>query len=254
MTISLVRSSPASAATGRPTAGGRFLLFHLWLPLLLALAASAVLMGVGVDRWLADWLFRAEGGHWALKDAWLTSTLIHRGGKTASTLAGLAVIALCAWSWRRPAWRTYRRPLLYLALAVAASTLLVSVLKSLIHMDCPWDLARYGGTREFIGLLQSRPASMPASQCFPAGHASAGYAWVALYFAALAACPRWRWIGLDIGLGAGMLFGISQQLRGAHFLSHDVWTLATCWLVALGLYLLMLRPRPATTVTPGETA
>ena len=28
-------------------------------------------------------------------------------------------------------------------------------------------------------------------------------------------------------------FGGIQQLRGAHFLSHDLWTLGICWLVAV---------------------
>ncbi|MNV84902.1 hypothetical protein D3C71_1788110 [compost metagenome] len=39
----------------------------------------------------------------------------------------------------------------------------------------------------------------------------------------------------------GLLFGFAQQLRGAHFLSHDVWTLAISWFVALALYLAMAR-------------
>ena len=37
---------------------------------------------------------------------------------------------------------------------------------------------------------------------------------------------------LAIGLLAGMVFGLAQQLRGAHFLSHDVASLAVCWGVA----------------------
>jgi membrane-associated PAP2 superfamily phosphatase len=126
--------------------------------------------------------------------------------------------------------------------SVTLATLAVSLLKSLTRMDCPWDLLRYGGTRPFIGMFEARHG-LAASGCFPAGHASAGYAWVALYFAALAARPAWRWAGLAIGLAGGALFGVSQQLRGAHFLSHDLWSLATCWLVALALYLLMLRGR-----------
>jgi len=32
------------------------------------------------------------------------------------------------------------------------------------------------------------------------------------------------------------VFGVSQQLRGAHFASHDVWTLTICWIVALLLH------------------
>ena len=86
-------------------------------------------------------------------------------------------------------------------------------------------------------------AWMPAASCFPAGHASAGYAWVALYFFFLARRPAWRWRGLAIGLIAGAVFGIAQQLRGAHFFSHDLWTLMICWSTALLLYVGMLAPR-----------
>lgn len=34
------------------------------------------------------------------------------------------------------------------------------------------------------------------------------------------------------------LFGFAQQMRGAHFLSHDVATLAVCWTVAVLLEVL----------------
>lgn len=37
------------------------------------------------------------------------------------------------------------------------------------------------------------------------------------------------------------VFGAAQQLRGAHFLSHDLWTLATCWTVSLLLFLVVRR-------------
>lgn len=30
----------------------------------------------------------------------------------------------------------------------------------------------------------------------------------------------------------GLTFGITQQLRGAHFLSHDLWSAALCWAIA----------------------
>jgi membrane-associated PAP2 superfamily phosphatase len=49
---------------------------------------------------------------------------------------------------------------------------------------------------------------------------------------------------LGFGLAAGLIFGLAQQLRGAHFLSHDLWALAISWLVALALHRMM----------PGTTA
>jgi membrane-associated PAP2 superfamily phosphatase len=37
-------------------------------------------------------------------------------------------------------------------------------------------------------------------------------------------------------------------MRGAHFLSHDLWSLMLCWLTALGLYAAMLRGKEVESV------
>ena len=215
-----------------------FLVRHLAWPLAAALFASVLLMHAGGDRWLAGAIFHLEGGRWALRDHWLTSGLVHRGGRQASTVAWLVVLGLYLRARRRSDLASLRQPLVYLLVAVALGTTAVSVLKSITHVDCPWDLVEYGGTRLPLGLFAPLPAGAPAGVCYPAGHASAGYAWVSLYFAALLWRPRWRWHGLAIGLAAGLLFGIGQQLRGAHFMSHDIAAAAVCWLLSLGLFCL----------------
>lgn len=226
----------------------RFLALHLWLPLACVALLSALLMNLGGDQWIADALYRLEGGHWLLKDHWFTSGLVHRIGKWLSTAAAIGVLVLAVLAWCNQRLRAMRWPLTYLATSIALSTSLVSLLKSWTAMDCPWDLSRYGGTHPMIGLFESRNG-IAASGCFPAGHASAGYAWVALYFCALALRPAWRVPALWLGIAAGFLFGIAQQLRGAHFLSHDLWSLAVCWGTALALYCVMLaRPHRANDV------
>ena len=257
--MSSASATPLSLPCPAVSANPRFLHGHLWLPLLATLAASTLLMSFGGDQWLADQFYRLEGHHWALQDAWATQQLVHKGGKWASTFAALVVVLLCTHAWRNERAKAWRWPLLYLVLTVALGTGLVSLLKSVTNMDCPWDLARYGGLRDYVGLFASRPHDMPRGICFPAGHSSAGFAWIGLYFFALMVRPAWRWRGLAIGLVAGGVFGLAQQLRGAHFLSHDLWTLATCWLLSLALYLLfqpvLKRTTPSSRVVPqGEQA
>lgn len=244
-----VPSSPAPYALpvgGLAATRRGFLGRHLLIPLLIALAASAVLMAGNGDQWLADLFYRWEGGQWALKDSWWTSHVVHRGGKNLSTLAALLVMLALLRACFDTRWKPLRMPLLYLLLAVGLSTGMVALLKSMTQMDCPWDLQRYGGLRPFIGLFQPRPVMLGHAACFPAGHASAGYGWVALYFFALRMRPQWRWAALAVAVATGLVFGISQQLRGAHFLSHDVWSLAVSWTVAVLLYLLMFPPAKAT--------
>jgi membrane-associated PAP2 superfamily phosphatase len=211
------------------------------VPLALFALANVWLLGFGGDRWLASHVYAWEGGRWALRDVYMTTSVIHVFGKHLSTAAWLLVVALAIVAWRRPVWASLRRPAVCLALSVLLSTTIVAWLKHTTHMDCPWDAALYGGSHPYFGLFDARPAHLRTSGCFPGGHASAGYAWVALYFFFLSVRREWRWAGLGIGLAAGLIFGVSQQLRGAHFMSHDVWTLMICWTVAVTLHALTVR-------------
>lgn len=173
-----------------------------------------------------------QGDAWSLKNSIVLETLLHRGGRLLSQLAWAGVLAATLWHWRTPSAQRWTRPAARLLVAVLASTAVVAWLKATTHMDCPWDLAGFGGDRPFVALFEHRPAGLGAPGCFPAAHAAGGYAWVALYFFFLAVAPRWRHVGLAAGLLAGLVFGLAQQLRGAHFLSHDIASLAVCWAVA----------------------
>lgn len=219
---------PATAATMRRTR----VRMPVVMPLALYLLACVLLVRLQGDLWLADRLYAWEGGRWALGQGFATETLLHRGGRLLCIAAWLCVAGAWLRASIQASGRPLRKPLLGLLLAVAFSSLLIAALKPASGVDCPWDLARYGGGLPAIGLLEPRPASLPQAACFPAGHAGAGYAWVALYGFLGRVRPRWRHLGLGTGLALGLVFGIAQQLRGAHFLSHDLTSLLLCWLVA----------------------
>lgn len=224
--------------------------------LLLGWSAFLALMLAGrslqLDTLVADTLYQLQGGAWQLRNHVVAEDILHAGGRRLSQMMGAAAGIALLLSYCVAGLRPWRRGLAYLFLAVALSTLAVSVIKHLVSMDCPWDLSRYGGEREHIGLLQRRPPSYPDTACFPAGHASAGYAWLALYFFFAATLPRWRWAGLVFALGLGLVFGITQQLRGAHFLSHDLWTVMLCWSLSFILARSMLLGRASSGVMPVE--
>ena len=210
------------------------------LPLTLLIPAAWLCASSGLDQFVADWFYALEGGRWLLRDHTLTEAILHKGGRNFSILLWLALLVSWLTVRRRTGLELLSQTLLYLLICAALSNTMVSSLKHLTHMDCPWDLVRYGGDRPLIGLFESRPAGMGAGVCWPAGHSGAGYAWVSLYFAALAIRPQWRLPALGFGLSLGLVFGISQQLRGAHFLSHDLWTVSICWALAALMYRLML--------------
>lgn len=226
----------------------------LLIPAAALVLASALLMAGGGDQWLADQLYRLQGNQWALRDAWWTSHLLHKGGRNLTTFAAVLLVLGLVRAYVDSRWQPLRKPLFYLLLSVAISTGVVALLKSWTQMDCPWDLQRYGGLRPFVGLLQPRAVMLGHAACFPAGHASAGYAWVALFFFMQQVRPRWRWHALAVALATGAAFGIAQQLRGAHFLSHDLASLAISWAVATLLYLTFFGRLPARAALPRTRA
>ena len=215
----------------------RYVWVHLWWPLLgMSLVIGAWMIGHH-DLWLADRIYAWEGGRWALKRAFVTEDMIHVVGRNLSAAAWLGVLACFVVSRYRKAWSHLRKPLGYLLLATLAGNLMVVWLKSWSNVDCPWDLLRYGGERPYVDLFSLRPVGLSRGACFPAGHASGGYEWFALYFYFLAVRPAWRWYGFATGLVLGLTFGIAQQLRGAHFMSHDLWTAGICWVAAASVSL-----------------
>ncbi|MDR0182378.1 phosphatase PAP2 family protein [Lysobacter arvi] len=219
-----------------PREGMRFAITHVLLPLSGFALLLVAMRCYNLDQWLADRFYAMEGGRWALRDAFVTQTLVHRFGRYAGIALWLG--ALVAWlvAKRRVDGAPWRAPLAYLLVSVAVSVVCVAWVKSWSNMDCPWDLTRYGGLRPFVGLWDVRPLGLQRGACFPAGHAGGGYAWLSLYFFLGTVRPRWRWAGLAAGAGLGLVFGIAQQLRGAHFASHDIASAAICWIVAFATW------------------
>lgn len=223
-----------------PVNSPSFLPIHFIYPLTVVIALSALINIFDIDKIAADYIFSLQGNTWALKNNWLTERVLHKGGRSASILLALVVLGLVAASYCLNDLKQHRKPLIYLILAVAGGSLLVSLFKSLLAVSCPWEFQRYGGDLNYVTVFEQL-ALRNGEGCFPAGHASAGYAWVALYFFWLNHSSTLRWSGLAFPLVAGIAFGFAQQLRGAHFISHDLWTLAVCWFYSLGLYLIMFR-------------
>lgn len=113
------------------------------------------------------------------------------------------------------------------------STLAVSIIKSQSMHACPWDLTQFGGNFPFYSLLASFPKGQLGGHCWPAGHASGGFALMAFFFAFRRTHAIFAYVSLVVSLMLGFVMGWAQMIRGAHFLSHSLWSAWVVWLVLL---------------------
>lgn len=213
-----------TASAARPSTPASPLRILGWT--LLALACLIAWDMSGWDLPMARWFGSSQG--FALRSDWFMEHIAHDGARMLAWLVALG-LALCIW-WPVGALRrlAYERRV-QLVVAVLLSLLVVTFLKHASTTSCPWDLAEFGGVGHHVSHWALGQADGGAGRCFPSGHAGTGFAFLSLYFALRHALPRAARLCLAGVLVAGFALGLAQQLRGAHFMSHTLWTAWLCW-------------------------
>ena len=126
---------------------------------------------------------------------------------------------------------TYNEDLSVVRLSVLAALLAITLIKGFSKTSCPWDLQVFGGLARYVSHWDWFQIDGGGGHCFPAGHASTGFAFMAAYFSLRhSGVPAAR-LWLVCALLAGFVLGLSQQIRGAHFMSHTLWTAWLSWTV-----------------------
>ncbi|MDH4608722.1 phosphatase PAP2 family protein [Pseudomonas sp. BN102] len=220
--------------------------FLLWSGLPLLVMALLLLVDVPrLDFALANLFYDPQTGFIGRHSAFLEDVLHDRAKQAVILLGVLAVVGFVA-SLLPTRLRPLRRPLGYLVLALGVSTAIVMPLKAVTAVQCPWSLAEFGGVEPYSPLLGHHAFVDKPGRCWPGGHASAGFSLLALYFVLRDRRPRLAKVALVGALALGGLFSLGRMMQGAHFLSHNLWTLLFDWMISLVCYRLVLyRPAPA---------
>ncbi len=202
----------------------------------LLIAAAALLLLAAWDFSAADLrvshLFAdAQGSAW--RDQFVLAKVLHDGGRMLGWVL-LGVMLLIA--LRSPAAGTPARPprklqLQWIGVMLLCVTL-VGLIKRFSLSSCPWELAEFGGVAHFVSHWLPGVRDGGPGGCFPSGHAVTAFA----FFGAWQLWQLWRpwrpalarWLLLSV-LVMGALFGAVQLVRGAHYVSHTLWTAWICW-------------------------
>jgi membrane-associated PAP2 superfamily phosphatase len=195
----------------------------------LALAWDAT----GLDLTLAHWYGAANG--FALKNNSTLQFWFHDVAQNAARtlfLLCVAMVFIPLGFFKR--LRKADRAHLVSASLLAALT--VVALKQISLSSCPWSLMEFGGVGRYVSHWQLGVADGGGGRCFPGGHSSSGFAFIAAAFWLRAVSNRWSLLLVLSTSAAGLVLGWVQQMRGAHFLSHTLWAWVVCAAVGLAYY------------------
>jgi membrane-associated PAP2 superfamily phosphatase len=217
-----------------------------WPPVVTSLVlvtAMAVLWDMGPgDLAMMRWIGTPQG--FALRRAWLLETVLHDALRHVCSVLWVLLAAWALWPDRGRLGRLRvfsvpRSERLWVLTLVSLSLLVVGFIKARSLTSCPWDLALFGGQARYVSHWSLSLTDGGPGRCFPGGHASSGFGFVALCLPWLlppsgsvrASAPGWRWLALIVSVG--LVAGTVQTLRGAHYPSHTLWTLVICGAVSV---------------------
>ena len=213
--------------------------YLLCLPLLGFVAILALFALFNIDHGLQDSLYQPGLG-FPFQDSAAYELWLHDRIKIASNSLLWIVLIAAIWPSRQLSWTYFRAPLLVAILAMVTCVSAMQSLKGVTGIYCPVQLQEYGGTVELhpkirIGHLML--INDGAGRCWPGGHSTTGFAWLAMFFAFLCIGKKYAAIAtLIVAIVYGHFLGLTQVIRGQHFLSHQFYTMAICWLISLTLF------------------
>lgn len=211
-----------------------WLKFYL-APAFIFLMLSFLSHELKLDLWLTK-KFIYDGG-FLLKNDFFFEVIMHK--YAAKAVICFNILTLVAIFFTKN--QNNRKKLIYILIATLLSMGAVSLLKRVTVIACPWSLSEFGGTATYIHFWEMFFSHYPDASCFPAGHSSGGYALMSFFYGILLFDQKSKSAYLLPAILVGFSFGIVQQIRGAHFLSHDLMTITVCILVNLVLSILVLK-------------
>lgn len=196
----------------------------------------------GLDVAFSSAFYSAQSGAFPLGKAHWFGLIFHDGVRFALVMTIVLLLATLLLARVFPAHISRLLPSItrrehivpYVLVAMLGGPVIVGLLKGMTSHVCPWSTDLFGGPVSYA-LVRHLPLFSLSSpgHCFPSGHASAGFALFG-FVPLLREKVRWKaaaWIFIF-----GLLMSTAQIARGAHFLSHNLWSAWICWLVMIVAY------------------
>ncbi len=188
-----------------------------------------------VDIWVQSHFYNPLTHQWIVDaNNEVLKFIFYDGIKRLLIVIAVLFLAVLMLGWKK-AWITsYRRGLIIVVLSSLFVPLAVGSLKAITNMPCPKNIEIFGGMYPHTCVWEkytTQECQLEKQKCWPAGHASGGFALLALVF--LFHSRKAKNAAILIAMLIGWSMGTYKMLIGDHFLSHTVITMILAWLIIL---------------------
>jgi membrane-associated PAP2 superfamily phosphatase len=202
---------------------------------ILLIAVIALFQFTDLDIFVQNFFYNFETKNWLInKDEPILKFFFYDGIKNLLILFALAILFSLLFLRKRSFVQEYKKGLIIVLLAAIFVPVIIGSLKAITNTPCPCNIVNFNGKYPDIKVFDSYPRDFiqtSKAKCWPAGHASGGFALMALFF--LFKTPINQKRALITALVMAWSMGTYKMLLGDHFLSHTIITMIMAWLIIL---------------------
>jgi len=205
---------------------------------IILLIGSIVLFAITkIDLYVQDNFFNFDTHKWIL-DSHLQpyKFLFYDGIKKLLIVIAVTVLLSLIFFRNKKIIKQYKKGLIIVVLSAILVPVIVGSIKKSTNMPCPKNEIHYGGKMIRTAVWESYEEpykSMGKIACWPAGHASGGFALLSLIF--LFKSKKIKILSVLVALSVGWSMGLYKMFIGDHFLSHTVITMFLAYLIVLSV-------------------
>ena len=190
-----------------------------------------------LDWYVQDYFYDFSTRQWLIdRNEVLLELLLYSGMKKVLIAFAVGITFSLIFLRKKSFVQEYKKGLVIVVLSAILIPAIVGFLKDISNTPCPKNIERYNGSYPNVKVFENYPESFKKDckiRCWPAGHASGGFALLSLFF--LFKTPQNKKRALVFALFIGWSMGLYKMFIGDHFLSHTIITMLLAWIVVLSI-------------------
>ena len=188
-----------------------------------------------IDTTLQNYFYNFGTHKWLIdRNEPILKFIFYNGIKKLLIIFAVLMLVSLIFFRKKRVIQEYKKGLILVVLSAILIPVIVGGLKATTNTPCPKNTEHFGGVYPDIKVLDSYPKSFKQNKkikCWPAGHASGGFALFSLFFLFKSSKNRKRALALAMFVGWSM--SLYKMFIGDHFLSHSLVTMELAWLIVL---------------------
>lgn len=205
--------------------------FQIIITAVLLIAVIILFEKTDLDITIQNFFYNFSTQQWILdREEPILKLLLYDGLKKVLIVFAVLILLSLVFFRKKELIQSYKKGLLIVLLSSIIVPITVGSLKAVSNTPCPKNIEIFGGSYPPIKVFDSYPKDFVQEKkikCWPAGHASGGFALLSLFF--LFKRKRNKILAFSFAFTLAWSMGLYKMFIGDHFLSHTIITMLIAW-------------------------